>query len=196
MTYCIHRFMLGELGLRGGDLLIFAVIYSFTHGERGSYYGTQKYLSDSTGLARSSVKRSLTALLDKGYIEKFDFEDRIAYKSSAESIKKQSNKKTASDSAEEEYYLPSARRTPTNGDGDPEYPSSGIIRPKYNFLSVSRDDCVRMTDKQYEYLLKMVGSEALTCYIRRLELLIQNQGYRTFSPYKTIKKWILSDAEI
>ena len=53
-----------------------------------------------------------------------------------------------------------------------------------------------MTEEQYKSLLKLVDSEVLFVYLRRLELLIRDKGYRTFSPYKTIKKWIKEDTEV
>ena len=74
--------------------------------------------------------------------------------------------------------------------------ASCVKNPKYVFHSVSRDKIVQMTDEQYKKLLELVESDVLTAYIRKLELLIKNEGYRTFSPYKTIKRWILEDTKL
>ena len=45
-------------------------------------------------------------------------------------------------------------------------------------------------------LLELVSSEVLTAYVTKLELLIRDKDYRTYSPYKTIKKWIYEDAAV
>ena len=74
--------------------------------------------------------------------------------------------------------------------------ASCVKNPKYVFHSVSRDKIVQMTDEQYKKLLELVESDVLTAYIRKLVLLIKNEGYRTFSPYKTIKRWILEDTKL
>ena len=48
MSYCVYKFMTEKLGLRLKELLVFAVIHSFTIGPGGVYFGTQEYLAHST----------------------------------------------------------------------------------------------------------------------------------------------------
>lgn len=69
MSFMIHSFMIRELGLCGCELIVFAIIYSFTRGA-GFFYGTQRYLVDTSGNSVSTVRRALAMLYEKGYIEK------------------------------------------------------------------------------------------------------------------------------
>ena len=61
--------MTKELGLRGNERDVFAVIYSFSE-SCGEYTGGAQYLADRTGAARQSVCVSLKKLLQKNLIEK------------------------------------------------------------------------------------------------------------------------------
>ncbi len=45
MSYQIHGFMIGTLGLRNSLLSVYAAIYSFTNGDYGMYYGSRAYLA-------------------------------------------------------------------------------------------------------------------------------------------------------
>ena len=67
------------------------------------------------------------------------------------------------------------------------------VKPKYTSRPVGRRDMLRITNAQYQKLLTLTDSETIQAYACKLELLIMDNGYRTFSPYKTIKKWILED---
>lgn len=59
-----------ELGLRPGELIAFAVIYSF--GKDGDWYtGSASYLAKWMGVARrQSVYEALSSLTEKGIVEK------------------------------------------------------------------------------------------------------------------------------
>ena len=81
MKYCIHSFMIDKLKIKGGELLICAIIYSSTCGEKGLFYGTNEFLSEAGGLSLSSVKRGISSLLKKGYIEKFENDRYRGYRS-------------------------------------------------------------------------------------------------------------------
>ena len=193
MSYVIHSFMCEELSLGGGELLVFAIIYSFSKGERGIFYGAQAYLARMSGTSVSTVKRALVALIKKGYIEKCSVGEVEGYRATVD---------------EESIYLEKESEGPSNaaevilnndGVSDADIRESlgkKVKNPKYKFHPVGRDGSVTMTAEQYKRLLTLVGSEMLTNYIRRLELLIAKKGYRTFSPYNTIKKWIHEDASV
>lgn len=72
--YHIHRFMYG-LGLKPAAFLVYAVLYSFTIGERGLYYGSQKYLAESLNMTVRTYQNTIKELELKGLIERCESED-------------------------------------------------------------------------------------------------------------------------
>lgn len=220
LGFFVYTFMFAEFGLGGGSLLVYAIIYSFTKGENGTFYGSNDYLTKASGLSLGSVKNALSYLLKNGYIEKINYSGRRGYRAiDKERIERasaseewvecaSSNRKMQSDAASVDTV--SSECVQENGEKG-ETLAFGLEkenlnieellanlrhRPKYKFYKVGRNELVSMTDEQYEKLLKLVDSEVLFAYLRRLELLIRDKGYRTFSPYKTIKKWIKEDTEV
>ena len=55
-------------GLAGNDLLVYAVINSYSHGEQGCFYGSRQFLCEATGAAERTIKLCLKRLLDEGHI--------------------------------------------------------------------------------------------------------------------------------
>ena len=69
--FLIRRFFTEVLDLQGSELLVYALIYSFTiHTESSGYIGGLDYISRVTGVSRSSVARALNSLAEKYYILK------------------------------------------------------------------------------------------------------------------------------
>lgn len=253
-SFIIYGFMTGRLGLRMNELCIFAMIYSFTCGRGGFYYGTQGYLADACGTSLSTVKRALDALIEKGYIERCEIDGRSGYRScvfesdfraptleaisvaNADTEPQKQNEKTAQKATkqhlstaakeettakslgaaknfDEDYFdcgteyddydeeleaLPIDALPPPHVVEDRELNITrllgrGAAPPKFEFYQFGRNGFVTMTAGQYRQLLKLVREEQLHAYICRLEELMTEKGYRTFSPYKTLKKWITED---
>lgn len=67
--YRIHDFMVDELGLCGGELLVYGMIYSFTEANR-DYHGSIAHMAKSTGQSVRSVAYILKSLLEKELITK------------------------------------------------------------------------------------------------------------------------------
>ena len=67
--FIIQSFMINDLKLKGSDLLIYAIIYGFSQGDK-YYNGSIKYLTEFTALSSSTVYESLNRLIDKGLIIK------------------------------------------------------------------------------------------------------------------------------
>ncbi len=67
--YRVWGFMVTDLGLKGAELMTYALIYSyFRSGE--SFTGSRRYVSVWTGCALSTVDSALTSLAEKGLIAK------------------------------------------------------------------------------------------------------------------------------
>ena len=78
----IHSFMVDELGLKGNELMIFAIIYGFSQDGESYFKGSLAYLMEWTGASKVTVIKSLKSLVEKGYIEKIgyaDFPNRFDY---------------------------------------------------------------------------------------------------------------------
>ena len=67
--YCVHDWMVKELGLGGIALLVYALIYSFTV-SCGSFSGSAQYIAEQTGLVRRTVIRQLQLLTRQGLLLK------------------------------------------------------------------------------------------------------------------------------
>ena len=194
-SYTIYGFMCKQLNLRGTELHVFAIIYSFTRGSVGIYYGSQTYLAQMAASSVSSVKRALSSLLEKGYIEKVPSAIHEGYRTTYEASFEEADIEGAPPNEAEEELLP-REEMEEKGIDPKDCLAMRTGRPIYEFHPVSRENFVQMTAQQYKTLLKLVRSEVLNTYIRKLELLMIKKGYRAYNPYKTIKKWIYEDTEV
>lgn len=66
--YVIQSWMVRKLKLTGLDLLIFAIIYGYSQDGENEYFGSLTYLAEMTGCTKRGVIKSLTNLVDNGYI--------------------------------------------------------------------------------------------------------------------------------
>ena len=71
----ICEFMLNKLKLRGDELLVYAIIYGFTHGIQ-DWMVEFDYISDCLGLTGTAIKSILESLCNKGFI-KYDKFGRV-----------------------------------------------------------------------------------------------------------------------
>lgn len=68
--YQISGWMLNQLGLKGTNLLVYAIVYGFSQDGEGEYNGSLQYLAEFTGASRRTVINALKELTDKGYLLK------------------------------------------------------------------------------------------------------------------------------
>lgn len=66
----IQGFMVTDLGLKGNELLIYAIIYGFSQEESSKYSGSLQYLADWTNTSKQTVINCLNGLIEKDLIEK------------------------------------------------------------------------------------------------------------------------------
>lgn len=81
--YIITQSML-ELGLRGTELAVFAILNGFSQGGNGCYYGTRRTLAERCGVTSlMTVDKALHTLIEKGMIERLNItisgEEKIGY---------------------------------------------------------------------------------------------------------------------
>lgn len=68
----IQGWMVTKLGLKGNELLIYAIIYGFSQTEEQTFNGSLQYLADWTNSTKQGVTKNLKTLVEKGYIVKED----------------------------------------------------------------------------------------------------------------------------
>lgn len=66
--FVVHGWMINELGLKGTDLQVFAIIHGFSHAEENEFRGSIQYLCDFTNTSRPTVINALKRLVDAGFI--------------------------------------------------------------------------------------------------------------------------------
>lgn len=70
--FVIHGWMINQLGLKGNELQLYAIIYGFTQADGQKFRGSLQYLADWTGIAKRNVIVRLQSLVEKGLLEKAD----------------------------------------------------------------------------------------------------------------------------
>lgn len=66
--------MITRLKLKGNELLVFALIHGFSQDGESRFKGSLKYLIEWTGLDKTTVIKILKSLVEKRYINKFEYE--------------------------------------------------------------------------------------------------------------------------
>lgn len=67
----IWWWMINELELKGNDLLVYAIIYSFTNGTKDHYFNwSLNYLAERTNSTERGIQKNLKNLIEKWYIKK------------------------------------------------------------------------------------------------------------------------------
>lgn len=80
-SYVVLRpFMVEELGLRGSELVAYALIYGFSQDGESWFTGSAQYVADWCGIARRNAINVLQKLTDKGLVEKVRTGQGCAYR--------------------------------------------------------------------------------------------------------------------
>ena len=72
----IQGWMINELNLKGNELIIYALIYSFTKDGVSEFRGSRQYMADWTNSSVRSVQNVVNSLVDKGMIEKNNYTNK------------------------------------------------------------------------------------------------------------------------
>ena len=80
--------MRDDLGLKGNELLVFAVIYGFSQGRQGCFKGSLAYLQEVCGISKMTAVNILKSLVEKGLLDKTEiFENGVKFVSYSVGIK-------------------------------------------------------------------------------------------------------------
>jgi DNA-binding transcriptional regulator YhcF (GntR family) len=69
-----------ELSLKKSELILYAIIYAFTKGEAGLFYGSKRHLAYLSALSERTVHRALSSLVEKGYVEKTEIGKKTGFR--------------------------------------------------------------------------------------------------------------------
>lgn len=98
MNYILIRdWMIDELKLTGNDVIIYAIIHSFSQGDEW-FRGSLSYLSKRTGLSRQSVITILASLVKGGFLIRQDVPYKNIKYVKYKAVCMQSRKLTSQDS--------------------------------------------------------------------------------------------------
>lgn len=86
--YVVFYWMINELGLKGAELPIFAIIYSFSQDGQTKFTGSLNYLAEFSGMTKQGVIKTLKKLIDKDLIVKYQtIENDVRYNSYQANLK-------------------------------------------------------------------------------------------------------------
>ncbi len=208
--FYIHDFM-SELGLSGAMLSVYALIYSFSVGAYGLFYGSQEYIANTLGVSTKTVQRTLKGLRERGLIEKCELDGKRGYRTVECFYKKEEPTEllTANTDAllyeNDEYDSEKCHEEFEDNHGNvinertESFKESyekchRYCRPKYEKLSFGRHGLVGLTREQYDGLRRLIDLETLNVYISRYEQMaekkFENRKPLPKNEYRVIKKWI------
>lgn len=71
-TLAIQGWMRTQLDLKGNELIVYALIYSFSQDEESEFYGSRTYINEWLGTTLPTVDKALEGLLEKNLIAKIE----------------------------------------------------------------------------------------------------------------------------
>lgn len=77
--FIVPMWVATELNLKGAEMLVYSIIYSFSQNGTSFFYGSIDYMCRATNLDKSTIMRTLKSLLDKNLIAKKDVSDLRQY---------------------------------------------------------------------------------------------------------------------
>lgn len=66
--FVVQSWMVSKLGLKGLDLLLYAIIAGYSQDEESEFYGSLTYLSEMTGCTKRGIIKSLNYLVENEFI--------------------------------------------------------------------------------------------------------------------------------
>ena len=74
--YTVQGWMRNRLSLKGNDLHVYAMLYSFSQDGASEFRGSLDYMVDFIGAGELTIRRSLIRLEEKGLIEKINYNEK------------------------------------------------------------------------------------------------------------------------
>lgn len=189
-SYVVLRpFMVEELGLKGSELVAYALIYGFSQDGESWFTGSAQYVADWCGIDRRSALSVLQRLTDKGLVEKVRTGQSCAYRA----CKNITGDKT---SPVMKHHQTGDKTSPVTGDktspnniGDITSNNARERRHKlgeFGHVLLSDEDAKKL-DEQFPGFWRD--------YITKVDEYCEQSGKRYKNYRLTISKWIRNDQQ-
>lgn len=189
-SYVVLRpFMVEELGLKGSELVAYALIYGFSQDGESWFTGSAQYVADWCGIARRNAINVLQKLTDKGLVEKVRTGRGCAYRV-CKNI-----------TGDETSLVMKHHRT-----GDETSPVTGDETSPNNLVDKTSNNSRERRHKLGEFGHVLLGDEDEARldeqfpgfwrdYITRVDEYCEQSGKRYRNYRLTISKWIRKDQQ-
>ncbi len=187
-SYVVLRpFMVEELGLKGSELVAYALIYGFSQDGESWFTGSAQYVADWCGIARRNAIGVLQRLTEKGLVEKVGTGRGCAYRA------------CRNITGDETSLVMKHHRT-----GDETSPVTGDETSPNNIVDKNRDNSRERRHRlgEFGHVLLSDGDEAKLDeqfpgfwrdYVTRVDEYCEQSGKRYRNYRLTISKWIGRD---
>ena len=68
--YTVQAWMVNDLGLKGNELALYAIIYGFSQDGRSEFMGSISYIQEWLGCSKNTAKKAISNLADRGLIKR------------------------------------------------------------------------------------------------------------------------------
>lgn len=68
--YTVQAWMVSDLGLKGNELALYAIIYGFSQDGRSEFMGSISYIQEWLGCSRNTAIKTMAGLVEKGLVKK------------------------------------------------------------------------------------------------------------------------------
>ena len=189
-SYVVLRpFMVDELGLKGSELVAYALIYGFSQDGESWFTGSAQYVADWCGIARRNAINVLQKLTDKGLVEKVRTGQGCAYRVCKNITGDETSHVMKHHQTGDETSPVTGDETSPNNIGDKTSNNARERRPKlgeFGHVLLSDEDEAKL-DEEFPGFWRD--------YITRVDEYCEQSGKRYKNYRLTISKWIRKDQQ-
>lgn len=189
-SYVVLRpFMVEELGLKGSELVAYALIYGFSQDGESWFTGSAQYVADWCGIARRNALSVLQKLTDKGLVEKVRTGQGCAYRACRNITGDETSLVIKHHRTGDKTSPITGDETSPNNIGDKTSNNARERRHKlgeFGHVLLSDDDVTKL-DEQFPGFWRD--------YITKVDEYCEQSGKRYKNYRLTISKWIRKDQQ-
>lgn len=189
-SYVVLRpFMVEELGLKGSELVAYALIYGFSQDGESWFTGSAQYVADWCGIARRNAVGVLQRLTDKGLVEKARTGRGCAYRACRNITGDETSLVMKHHTTGDETSQVTGDETSHNNIGDKNRDNARERRRRlgeFGHVLLSDGDEAKL-DEQFPGLWRD--------YVTRVDEYCEQSGKRYRNYRLTISKWIGKDRQ-
>ena len=213
----IQGWMIKRLGLKGNDLLIYAIIYGFSQDNENEFTGSRQYLADWTNSTIPGIAKNLKSLTEKGLIYKKEFTMNgvkyCAYRANLEAVG--DGKQSCPDNSVTRITQLSGGDNKVTQGSKQSYPGgekqsfpNNLLDTQENIskekkthkkaslkLTFGEYKNVKLTQEEHDRLCQEYGEEKTKRAIAFFDCYIEEKGYKSKSHNLAMRRWVFQAAE-